>query len=268
MKYVHFVMQGKGGAGKSFVSSLIAEYIKDLNTNNLVLDTDPLNQSLLKIKKLNCVFVDILDKSKEHINHNQFDIIIQKIIDSNSDHVLIDTGSSSFIQLCAYINHQNVIQTLDQLGYQCKFHFVINGGSEQQESINLTIGFASLLYDFDPEFSTNTYNDYKPLIIWLNPMPEPLKFNNPNNSFLEDPSYAALEYLVDGIINLPIYPNDRVLRDDIFTLKENCFTFAEFQEQKYIENENHYTIMAKIRVKKFKEEIDSYLEPLLNPQYN
>lgn len=268
MKFVHFVMQGKGGAGKSFVSSLIAEYIKDLNPNNLVLDTDPLNQSLLKIKRLNCEFVDILDKSKDHINNNQFDIIIQKIIDSNSDHILIDTGSSAFIQLCSYINQQNVIQTLSDLGYHTKFHFVINGGSEQHHTVNLTLSFASILYDFNHIFSTQAGGNYKPLIIWLNPMPEPLKFDNPSNSFLEDPAYTAMEDLLDGVINLPAYPNDRVLRDDIFTVKQNCFTFSQFQEQKYIADENHYTIMAKLRVKRFKEEIDGYLEPLLHPKYD
>ena len=45
MKTVHFVMQGKGGASKSFVANLIAQYIQQLNPNNLVLGIDPLNQS-------------------------------------------------------------------------------------------------------------------------------------------------------------------------------------------------------------------------------
>lgn len=45
MKTIHFVLQGKGGAGKSFIASILAQYMKELDHDNLVLDTDPLNQS-------------------------------------------------------------------------------------------------------------------------------------------------------------------------------------------------------------------------------
>ncbi|MGX9935346.1 nucleotide-binding protein [Advenella kashmirensis] len=46
MKTVHFVMQGKGGAGKTFTASILAQYLAQKTGKPIhCFDTDPINKS-------------------------------------------------------------------------------------------------------------------------------------------------------------------------------------------------------------------------------
>ena len=261
MKTVHFVMQGKGGAGKSFVANLIAQYIKQLNPNNLVLDTDPLNQSLFKMKGLGCEFINILNEEKDDINQNKFDEIFQRALTSEAEHIVIDTGSSSFLQLSTYIKKQNIITFLEDIGYKAKFHFVVNGGSEQNEAMKLTIEFANILYELEA-LNKGYYKDYKPLVLWLNPMPDKLKFDNANNSIIEDQIYLSLEYLIHVIVALPVYSQDGIVKSDIFSMVENLLTFDEFYKQEFDREKCNFSIIAKSRMKTYQKTVYDAIAPI------
>lgn len=55
----HFVMQSKGGAGKSVVSALLSQYILEHDKDLILIDTDPSNKTLgsykgLNVQKLKC----------------------------------------------------------------------------------------------------------------------------------------------------------------------------------------------------------------------
>lgn len=41
----HLVLQGKGGVGKSLVSSIIAQYLNQKNYTTICGDTDPVNST-------------------------------------------------------------------------------------------------------------------------------------------------------------------------------------------------------------------------------
>lgn len=261
MKYVHFVLQGKGGAGKSFIASIIAQYIKDLDKDNLVLDTDPLNQSLHKIKGIESEFINILDINREDIDHKQFDIIMEKIIGTDATHTVIDTGSNSFLQLCNYIKRQKIIASLYGFGFQTKFHFVINGGSEQNEAIKLMTEFSAVLYDI-VSLDNDFYDTHKPLVIWLNPMPAPLKFNNQFDSIYHDPCYLLMDSLIDGIIHIPKYHSDGLLKHDVFAMRDNLLTFAEFLQQPYDTQKGLYGIISKQRIVNYRRQMYQMMTPI------
>ena len=42
---VHFVLQGKGGVGKSFVASILGQYFQVRGRDVRCFDTDPVNQT-------------------------------------------------------------------------------------------------------------------------------------------------------------------------------------------------------------------------------
>jgi len=46
MKQVHITLQGKGGIGKSYVTSLIAQNLMDRGEEVICIDTDPINATL------------------------------------------------------------------------------------------------------------------------------------------------------------------------------------------------------------------------------
>ena len=60
----HFVMQSKGGAGKSVVSSLLAQYLLEKNPNLMLIDTDPSNKTLSSYQALNVQRIELLNKNK------------------------------------------------------------------------------------------------------------------------------------------------------------------------------------------------------------
>ena len=58
---VHFTLQGKGGVGKSLVSSLLAQYFQSIEGCTVkCVDTDPVNQTLANYKALNAQHVQLI----------------------------------------------------------------------------------------------------------------------------------------------------------------------------------------------------------------
>ncbi|ELA09268.1 TraL-like protein [Moraxella macacae 0408225] len=60
----HFIMQSKGGAGKSVVAALLAQYLKKMNNDLILIDTDPSNKTLGKYKGLDVQKIEVLNKRK------------------------------------------------------------------------------------------------------------------------------------------------------------------------------------------------------------
>lgn len=72
MKYVHMTIQGKGGVGKTFISYLVVQYLRNKledKTNVNCYDLDPINCSLSLFKALNVKEVFKLHKDKKQFSH-------------------------------------------------------------------------------------------------------------------------------------------------------------------------------------------------------
>ena len=265
MKYVHILLQGKGGAGKSFAANLLSQFVRSLDPDSLVIDIDPLNQSTYKIKSLNALFFNVLNDRKDDIDKTLFDKIIDEaILESDADHIVIDTGSSSFVQLSTYIDQFKIIQSLSAFGYVVLFHFVVNGGSEQDEAMKLTTEFCNIFYNImsteDPDF----YSEQKPLVIWFNPMPTKVIFDNEYGDFYHDPNYIAVSDILRGCINLPVYSNDGVVKKDIMTMMKHSLTFNEFYQQKYNKETGEFGLISKQRIKTYQSEVNAALKAIIS----
>lgn len=60
----NFIMQSKGGAGKSVCLTILAQYLNDRTEGNLsLIDTDPSNKTLGSYESLNVVMVDVIGKT-------------------------------------------------------------------------------------------------------------------------------------------------------------------------------------------------------------
>src|SRR3989337_2061032 len=57
---VHFVLQGKGGVGKSFVASILGQYFRERNMHVNCVDTDPVNQTFAQYRDLDVQPLDLL----------------------------------------------------------------------------------------------------------------------------------------------------------------------------------------------------------------
>jgi len=94
MKTVHFVMQGKGGAGKTFTASILAQYLAQKTGKPIhCFDTEPINKSFSQMAALNVDLINILTEKGE-VDPRQFDTLIEKIVSQDGTGV-IDNGATS-----------------------------------------------------------------------------------------------------------------------------------------------------------------------------
>ena len=156
MAYVNFIMQRKGGVGKSVTATLLYQALLAEGRTVEGVDTDPSNKSLAGYKALKVTRLNILN-DEEDIDKSLFDALIESINELPKDaHVVIDNGSSNFVALRSYMKTCDIPQVLTDIGHEVKFHIVIAGGPDLE---NTCSGFKELAMDF-PETK---------LVPWLNP---------------------------------------------------------------------------------------------------
>lgn len=175
MAMINFVLQGKGGVGKSLVASLLAQHYLDHNVDTLCLDTDPVNRTFAAYKALNVIPVDILDDG--NVDVREFDGLVEKLLNVPKDAaVVIDNGASTFLPMCAYLKENDIISFLSDQGHNIKLHTVVTGGPAMLDTLN---GLKTLLVNF-PDV---------PVVIWLNEYFGKLEMNGvtvENSKLLQD----------------------------------------------------------------------------------
>ncbi len=89
---IHFVLQAKGGIGKSFVSTLLAQYL--LNETGAVrcFDTDQENTTFTHYEALNVRHVTVANSSRL-IEPKKFDGLMETLLTEEGNFV-IDTGAT------------------------------------------------------------------------------------------------------------------------------------------------------------------------------
>jgi cellulose biosynthesis protein BcsQ len=233
----HFTLQGKGGVGKSFTSSILAQYFKSIGANTKPIDTDPVQQSLLAYKALNAEHIDLMNDAK--INERNFDKLIERLLTEEGTFV-IDNGSSSFIPLSNYLIENKAIQMLKDAGRQIYIHCVIAGGESLTDTLR---GFSVLAQQ------TNEKN----IVIWLNEYFGAIERDG--KAFNEMKVYLEHADKVRGIVRIP-KRNQDTFGQDIAALTAGKLTYQEA-----IDSAN-FSIMAKQRIKTVQRDIFEQLDEI------
>lgn len=111
-KKVNIVLQGKGGVGKSFIASVMAQYYYSKNKTPLCIDTDPVNATFHGFKALNVKRLDLMED--DEIDPHKFDSLIDLISKSKTD-VIIDNGASTFVALSHYLISNRIPALLEKV---------------------------------------------------------------------------------------------------------------------------------------------------------
>ncbi|HGG5823061.1 TPA: conjugal transfer protein TraL [Salmonella enterica subsp. enterica serovar Saintpaul] len=154
---INFILQGKGGVGKSFASSILAQYFKDNKKmdNVIVADTDPVNSTTAKVKRLNAEVIKIAENNK--IVQSKFDSMFESILTSDNHTFVIDNGASTFLPLLQYFADNCVMEMFNDIGKNVYLHTIIVGGQAQADTIEGFESIAELVKD------TNVK-----IIVWFN----------------------------------------------------------------------------------------------------
>lgn len=157
MSQINFILQGKGGVGKSVCSALLAQYKKSKSGEfPLCIDLDPINTSFKNFKAFKVEAPNILDEEKQNISQVAFDDVISKLLEAEES--IVDVGAMTFTPLCGYLKSNDTFSLLSNEGANDIYvHVLVVAG----EMFNDTIQGLQTVLDLPGEFG---------VIVWLNPM--------------------------------------------------------------------------------------------------
>lgn len=136
---IHFVLQGKGGIGKTFVSSIIAQWVKSKNPEFLrCYDTDQENTTFSRYKAMNVMHVPVMTESRT-IDPKRFDTLMVDIL-ANDGNCVVDNGANTFSPLMAYLIENACFELLRECGRTVYIHSIVGGGDALHDTAS---GFVS-----------------------------------------------------------------------------------------------------------------------------
>lgn len=132
-KNLHLVIQAKGGVGKTFIASMMLQFLRERDENIQAFDVDPTNNTLSCFKSLNVSYLNLLE-NKRNVDVNDFDKLFDFIQSSDCD-VLVDSGSSSFVPLYSFFTKDRADEIFTQIGYNLILHVPIIAGESRDDCI-------------------------------------------------------------------------------------------------------------------------------------
>jgi hypothetical protein len=238
MKKVHFILQGKGGIGKSFVSALIAQYIQQEEPDVLCLDTDPINATFASFPALKVRSVSLTENGSTIIDEGRFDSMMEDIFDADSN-VVVDNGAASFGPLSAYLLDNEAFAAIQEAGKEVVVHSVIAGGMSQNNTVSDFVNLTSQL----PEGVQ--------VVVWLNEHFGPIEANG--KTFEEMKAYLDNKDRVTAIVHLP-KRTENTYGKDVATMMKSRLTFNEALAS------DKFRVMSKQRLKIVQRSIFEQLE--------
>lgn len=234
---VHFILQGKGGVGKSFKSVLLAQYFLSKEFPLWAYDTDQENTTFSHYKALSVEHIPVMNESRT-INSKMFDVLIEKLLSQEGVSV-IDNGANTFSPLLAYMVENDLIGFLQENGKKVYIHTVVGGGDTLQDTAN---GFKSIAEGM-PEAS---------IVLWMNEHFG--KLVTPDGKHFTDTKlYKAYEERLHGTILLPAR-NHHTYGDDIKRMNVLRLTLEE------VKASSVFSVMEKQRIHTVIREVFSQLD--------
>lgn len=130
---VHLVLQGKGGVGKSFVSSILAQYFRTKSAPVHCLDTDPVNATFAQYRLLEAEHLKVLRRGR--INEKEFDVFVQRVCHGEGVFI-VDTGATTFVPLWNFILENEILALLQSHQRRVFVHSVVAGGQAMTDTLN------------------------------------------------------------------------------------------------------------------------------------
>lgn len=223
---IHFILQGKGGCGKSLIANFLSQYIRDhLDYPFVGYDIDQVNTTLSQFEALKVTHVNIVDETGK-FNERLFDNLIENMPSHSGKHVVIDTGSNTFLQLLEYAMENSIFDILHSLDFKVYLHLVIAGGDLYEDTL---YGMTSVIEQFS-----------MPSVIWIN------EFFGPATAKIQQSKLAEKNYeyrkRIKGYVILP-HRTEKTFGEDIRILNTHRLTLNEALQS------SHFGLAARMRLK-------------------
>lgn len=246
-KFVHLVLQSKGGIGKTYVAGLLAQAHWEAGVQVSVIDADPLAPKLSRYKSLDPTRLDLMrSDNRDELDPRKFDLLVEMLA-ARDMHFVIDTGSGSFAPLISYVKENGALAGIFRRANKALVvHTVVTGGPELEDTL---VGFADLLTNFKPrqEEDPNAEAHLSARIIaWLNGFKGDVAMNGVG--FNEMEVYRGNARHVESVIALKRY-SAATFGEDVNYMLSHHLTFEEVQKSREL------TIAAKSRLEQVRRDI-------------
>ena len=212
MKQAHFIVQGKGGVGKSLIASMLAQYLTDYSGSVIsCFDTDPVNPTFSRYQALNVETINILNEQND-INRREFDTLVERLLSDDNGIAVVDNGAATFIPLMSYFMENDLVSLLAESGVELIFHIPLYGGDALQDTLQ---GLSATL-----EQLSNIR-----IVIWLNHNQNKIVFDNVAH-FTDTKIYKANAAQILGTVELK-QRNTETFGVDIKEMTQRHLTVAE-----------------------------------------
>ncbi|HEY8022944.1 MAG TPA: hypothetical protein VIF60_00150 [Burkholderiaceae bacterium] len=236
---VHFILQGKGGIGKTFVSSILAQWMQNKNPELLrCYDTDQENTTFSRYKALNVKHVPVMNDSRT-IEPKGFDALMMDILESDGNCV-IDNGANTFSPLMAYLIENACFELLKDAGRRVYIHSIVGGGDT--------------LHDTASGFISTALSTPVPLILWENEHFGLLQTPS-GKAFVDSQSFNDHIDKVKGRVKL-VQRNADTFGADIKKMNTTRMTLDEVMQS------DKFNIMEKQRIKVVYRDLFSQLDAI------
>jgi hypothetical protein len=223
---VHFVLQGKGGIGKTYVSTILAQWLQAKDDTALrCYDTDQENTTFSRYKALDVQHVPVMTESRT-IDPKRFDALMIDILEQDGNCV-VDNGANTFSPLMAYLIENDCFNLLEESGRKVYIHTIVGGGDT--------------LHDTAMGFVTTAKSTQVPLVLWENEHFGLLQSAS-GKSFLESQTYAENSQRVRGRIVLGARNAD-TFGADVKKMNTGRLTIEE------VKASDKFNVMEKQRIK-------------------
>ena len=183
-KAVHFALQAKGGVGKTLTASLVAQYLTETGRAPVCFDTDPLNESLVRIEALGATEVPLL--IGDAINVDAVDALIERLLTVDAE-IVVDNGAASFVPMSRYLIEKNIAELIEAAGKRMVIHTVIVGGGN---TIDTAKGLEAILTSFPSSVK---------VVVWIN---EYFGIVSEGGSFEDWAIYDRYRDRIAGVVHL------------------------------------------------------------------
>lgn len=236
---IHFILQGKGGIGKSFVAVMLAQYFKSKGANLKAFDTDQENTTFAHYKALGAQHIPVMNESRT-IDAKRFDSLMEKLLTEEGTFV-IDNGANTFSPLLAYMVENDVVSFLTDSGKKVYLHTVVGGGDTLTDTAN---GFNSIAQGIEDA----------PLVLWLNEHFGPMKTVE-GKEFTETKVFKANQDRLHGAVLLQAR-NHQTYGDDVKKMNTKRLTVEEIMQSP------DFALMEKQRIRNVAKDVFGQLEKI------
>jgi hypothetical protein len=206
---VHLILQGKGGVGKSVISSWLAEFLIKRGQPVRCIDGDPVNRSLGQYKAFPVENLELINESGI-VQRSRYDALVERFT-TEEVVFIVDSGATAFLPFWTYIVESDIVAVLRNAGRRIYIHIPISGGEMLTDTL---LGFKTIA-----EMATD-----RNLVVWINEYFGPVKRDE--KTFDQMQVYRDHQEKVLASVGLPQLSPD-TFGENIRQMRERKMIFEE-----------------------------------------